>query len=138
MRLASPILEQYIGEIEELYLEHLSEIPKGVTYFGIFDGAELLAVASVKCYSGHWYLRGCVVKPSYRGRGLQRQLMLENLEYLAERTDVARVSVFPDNTYSIRNIVAEGFMFEREKKLADGKMVLVYKRNLDKGSETTS
>jgi ribosomal protein S18 acetylase RimI-like enzyme len=130
MLLKGPDLEQYIDEIKYLYLEHLSEMPKGVTYFGVVEDSTLLAVASAKCYSGYWYLRGCVVKPEYQGRGLQRELIRERLEYLSERTDTARVSVFPSNTRSIMNIEAEGFTFEKQKRLSDGRMVRVYVKNI--------
>jgi hypothetical protein len=55
------------------------------------------------------------------------------LEYLAERTNVVRVSVYPsdkDSSYSTRNIEKEGFEFEKAKKLKTGKIVRVYKKEL--------
>ena len=130
MLLLKPLLENYIGEIKELYRTELSEEIKSVTCFGILDGEELRAVASVKCYSGHWYLRSCIVKPEYRGQGFQKQLIRERLEYLATKTDCARVSVYPQNVYSIKNIEAEGFEFEKTKKLKNGKTVNVYLKRL--------
>jgi ribosomal protein S18 acetylase RimI-like enzyme len=118
-----------------LYCQELGEDPvSGLIYFGVIEetdaGPMLQAVASVKNYMGSWYLRGCVVKPEYRDLGLQRKLIRERLEYLAARTDMARVSIFPHNEHSICNIEAEGFRFERKKKLGDGSTVLVYKTEL--------
>ena len=130
MLLAKPDLEKYIAEIHELEHKYLSEMPKSVTYFGIINSLELQAVASVKCYSGHWYLRSCVVKPEHRGRGLQRELIRERLEYLAERTNTVRVSVFPQNIHSIKNIEAGCFAFEKKKKLVSGKILFVYKKSI--------
>lgn len=130
MLLKGQDLEHHIENIESLYYEFLSEVPKGVTYFGIIENSELIAVASLKCYSGHWYLRGCVVKPEYRGRGLQRELIRERLEFLSAKAKAVRVSVFPGNVHSIRNIEAEGFVYERDKKLSDGKIVQVYKKDI--------
>ncbi|HKC05006.1 MAG TPA: GNAT family N-acetyltransferase [Patescibacteria group bacterium] len=131
MRLEKEQMAKYGLEISELYQTWLKESPtSGLIYFGAFDNEELKAVTAVRCYMGHWYLRALVVKPEYRGRGLQRALMNESLDYLSEKTDVARVSVFPDNFYSIRNIEAVGFKFEKKKKLSDGHEVLVYKFDL--------
>lgn len=64
-------------EIIQLYNQELGEDPvSGLIYFGVFEdsdsGPVLQAVASVKNYMGSWYLRGCVVKPEFRGRGLQQ------------------------------------------------------------------
>ncbi len=136
MRLEGEKLDQYREEITGLCIEELDEDPvRGLIYFGIFEeeesGLELKAVGAVKNYMGSWYLRNQVVKSEYRGRGLQRQLIKEGLEFLADKTDVVRVSVYPENVYSKRNIEAEGFEFEKKKKLKDGKMVLVYKIRLN-------
>jgi ribosomal protein S18 acetylase RimI-like enzyme len=122
---------KYLPEIKKLYTHELGEPPvAGLIYFGTFlENSEqtLKAVASLKNYMGSWYLRGCVVKPEYRGQGLQQILIEERLAYLTNRTNIARVSVFPENTYSIKNIEAGGFTFERKKKLEGGHRVLVYK-----------
>lgn len=125
--------EKYGQEIKNLYQTELTESPtKGLIFFGVFSKGNLKAVAAVRCYMGHWYLRGCVVKPEFRGKGLQRKLIKERLEYLASRNDVdvARVSVFPDNIYSIQNIKKEGFEFEKRKKLDKGQEILVFKKEL--------
>lgn len=131
MRLEKEQITKYGPEISKLYRTWLNESPtNGLTYFGVFDKENLKGVGAVRCYMGNWYLRAFVVKPEYRGEGIQRLLMKECLDYLSNKTDCARVSVFPDNFYSIRNIEAVGFEFERKKKLEDGNTVLVYKKKL--------
>lgn len=127
MLLKETDVAKYGQEITSLYEQELGEIPKGLKFFGIFSGDTLQAVASLKNYMGSWYLRGCVVKPDFRGHGLQRALIEERLEYLSDKTTNARVSVFPGNIHSIANIEATGFQFERKKKLESGHEVLVYK-----------
>ncbi len=131
MLLKEQDLAKYRKEISDLYRKELTESPTtGLTYFGIFSGETLQAVASVKNYMGAWYLRGCVVKPEFRGQGLQRTLIEERLAYLSEKTDAVRVSVYPNNIHSIANIEATGFQFVRKKILQDGHEVLVYKFDL--------
>lgn len=122
-------------EIARLYNQELGEdLVSGLIYFGILENSDsgpmLHAVASIKNYMGSWYLRGCVVKHEFRGKGLQQRLIKERLEYLAKRTKVARVSVRPSNAFSIKNIEATGFKFEKRKKLRGGSVVLVYKIDL--------
>jgi ribosomal protein S18 acetylase RimI-like enzyme len=131
MHLEKEHLARYGQEIGSLYQKELHESPtNGLVYFGIFDGDILKAVAAIRCYMGSWYLRACVVKPKFRGQGLQRQLIRERLDYLSERTNLVRVSVHPGNIHSIQNIEAEGFEFEKKKKLKDGGLVLVYRKRL--------
>jgi ribosomal protein S18 acetylase RimI-like enzyme len=133
MRLEKEKLTSYGSDIADMYKTWLKESPtSGLTYFGAFDKDKLMAVGAVRCYMGHWYLRAFVVKPEYRGRGLQRKLMRESLKYLSEKTDIAWVSVFPDNIHSIRNIEAVGFKFERKKKLEDGNTIVIYKKALSR------
>lgn len=132
MRLEKETLTNYKPEIAELYKTWLEESPtSGLIYFGSLDDQEnLKAVGAVRCYMGHWYLRAFVVKPEYRGQGLQKALMNECLDYLSKKTDTARVSVLPENIYSIRNIEAVGFEFEKKKKLDNGQTIIVYKKKL--------
>lgn len=130
MHLKETELIKYGSEIADLYLRELGDKTSGLTFFGIFSGETLRAVASLKNYMGHWYLRGCVVKPEFRGQGLQRELIRERLEYLSTKTDEVRVSVYPENVHSIQNIEAEEFVFEKKKRLEDGHSVLVYKRKI--------
>lgn len=128
MKLEGKILQRHRGEISQLYEQYLPESPtSGLIYFGSLDKETLRAVGGVRCYMGSWYLRRCIVKPEFRGMGLQRKLIKERLAYLSKRTDTARVSVFPDNTRSIANIEATGFNFERRKKFPNGRTVLVYR-----------
>lgn len=126
---------QYRAEIHDWCVQELGEEPStGLIWFGIFEksqsGPVLAAFAAVKNYMGNWYLRECVVLPDFRGKGYQRKLIKERLEYIAERAKVARVSVYPDNQRSIRNIEEVGFVFERFKKLKDGEVVKIYRREL--------
>lgn len=132
MKLDKEQVSRYKTEIAGLYKEHLSEEPaNALIYFAILgENDELQAIAAVRNYMGHWYLRGHVVKPEFRGRGMQRQLIQESLEFLRTKTHEARVSVFPWNTHSIRNIEATGFEFEKLKKLDNGELVKVYKIKL--------
>lgn len=132
MHLEGETLQKYRREISTLYEKYLHESPtSGLIYFGSVSEEQVLkAVGGVRCYMGSWYLRGCVVKPEFRGMGLQQELIYERLAYLSQRTDTARVSVFPENKYSRRNIEATGFRFERKKKFPHGREVLVYKIDL--------
>jgi ribosomal protein S18 acetylase RimI-like enzyme len=131
MLITKEALGQYRPEIEKLYRQELAESPPtGLIYFGIFSGETLQAVAAVKNYMGTWYLRGCVVKPEFRGQGFQKALIEERMAYLSDKTDAVRVSVYPHNTHSIANIEATGFRFVKKKKLQDGHEVLIYSFDL--------
>jgi ribosomal protein S18 acetylase RimI-like enzyme len=130
MLLKGSKLEDHLKEIEELYQEYLEEVPKKATHFGIIEDSKLLATGSIKCYFGDWYLRGCIVKPEYRGKGLQSRLIRERLEYIASKANIVRVGVFPNNQFSIDNIKKEGFVFEKKKKLSNGKVADIYKKQI--------
>ena len=130
MQLSKEKFEQHRQEIAGLYQDELNDGIAGLIFFGIISGNELLAVASLKNYMGTWYLRGCVVKPQHRGQGFQRELIQERIDYLAGRTRKVRTSVEPDNYHSIRNIESAGFVFEKRKTLKDGRVVLVYEKEL--------
>lgn len=131
MQLKGETLQKYRREISALYEKYLHESPtSGLIYFGsISDGQVLKAVGGVRCYPGSWYLRGCIVKPEFRGEGLQQELIRERLTYLSTRANTARVSVSPNNEHSRANIEATGFSFEKEK-IINGKAFLVYKIDL--------
>ena len=102
--------------------------------FGLFNGEELQAVASLKCYYGNWYMRNDVVRPEHRGQGLQRELIRERLEFLAGRTEVVKASIEPWNSHSINNYLALGFGKWKRKKLKDGRIVDVYLRAVPEAS----
>ncbi|NCN86932.1 GNAT family N-acetyltransferase [archaeon] len=121
-------LKDYLEEINQLNKEYLNEVIDRVNYFAVIEDSKLLAAASVKCFSGHWYLRSCFVKPEYRGKGLQRKLIQERIEYLKSKTDVVKISVKPTNKYSLDNIKAEGFEFFTEEILKNGILVHKYKK----------
>jgi len=131
MLLDTAQVKLYRPEIERINKELFGLGPSGANHFGIIEGSVLQAFAQLKCICGHWGLRSCYVKPEFRGRGLQRQLIRERLEYAAAHTDVVRVTCRPDNPYSKHNIESEGFVFERMKRLPNGLELLVYKRRLN-------
>ena len=124
-------LPQYKEEIEALYQNYFDKSFNRETIFGIVEDDVLQAVASLKCYHGYWYLMGCVVKPEFRGRGLQRELIRERLDYLSDKTNLVRVGVDPTNKHSLNNILAENFMFERNKKTPNGDTIQVYMLELN-------
>jgi RimJ/RimL family protein N-acetyltransferase len=128
MLLEKEQIPTYKETISEIYQREFGEDTRGLIFFGLFSEDEIIAVASVRNYMGHWYLRGCYVEPEFRGNGLQRELIQERINYLKSRTNEVRVSVFPDNIHSIHNIEAEGFEFERIKKLETEESVLIYKK----------
>lgn len=134
MHLGRLELAKYSPEIGELQYLYLKESPtKGITYFGLFSEEVLTAVGGVKNYMGYWYLRACFVKPEFRGQGLQRQLIKERLEYLSTEWHAkdVRVSIFPDNIRSIKNVEAEGFVFVKKKILKpSGHLANIYKKVL--------
>ena len=132
MLLKGPVLEEHLDEINRLYARELHHRIVSATYFGILDDQVLQAVGAVKCYMGHWYLRGCVVKPQYRGQGLQEKLIKERIEYLVQRTDRVRVAVETTNAHSIANVERTGFEFLKTKRFKDGKLVNVYEKRFGK------
>ncbi len=131
-------LPHYRAEIARLYELYLDEsLPSGGTFFAHIQNGVLQGVASVRCYpGGHWLFRGCVVKPEFRGRGLQRQLMREGIEYLTSKgVDVVRGCIYSWNTHSIDNTLAMGFRYEKDRKLPNGKMIGVYALRLPHNRE---
>ena len=130
MLLQGEQLKRYRDEIAVLHRQAFGEEIKSASFFGVFDGDQLAAAAALKNYMGHWYMRGCVVKPEYRGRGFQRQLLKERLAHLAGKAKIVRVTVLPDNIYSINNLVAEGFAYDNKTKIINKKLHHVYKRDL--------
>lgn len=87
--------------------------------FVAYDGDLPVAFSGLACYHGHWCFRICVVHPSYQGRGIQRQLIRARFRFLRAK-DAHHVNVWaaPSNTYSLNNLVSEGFRFVREKPRA--------------------
>lgn len=98
--------------------EHLTKVPERVAYFAHIEDEVLQAAGTLKCYSGHWYMRGDVVAPAFRGRGLQRALIEERIAYLGGRT--VRAGIHPENIHSLRNYLDAGFVFEKHKAVPDG------------------
>lgn len=82
-----------------------------------------VASGEVHCYHGTWTLRKGWVAPKWRGHGFQRMLIKQRLEY-AQKHGAKRVRtwVLPTNSYSLNNLVAEGFRFiHRKARVFDGK-----------------
>lgn len=75
-------------------------------------GKAIIAAAELHCYGGVWTLRKCRVAEAYRGRGLQRRLIRERV-WAAYRKGAKQVRAWvdPRNSYSLNNLVAEGFRF---------------------------
>lgn len=115
-------------EIENLTAEYLNISLKGANIFGIFEDLELKAFGGLRCYQGgHYMLRGCIVKPEFRGQGLQIKLIKERLEFASDKTNKVRAKIFPDNLHSIDNVLASGFNYEKKEKFEDGSIVNVYR-----------
>ncbi|MCD8485136.1 GNAT family N-acetyltransferase [Candidatus Woesebacteria bacterium] len=130
MILHPELLVQYHREIEEMYFREFKQTPDNTfVYFGIFAQAILQAAATLKWHKGHWFLQGCVVKPEYRGQGLQRRLIEERVEYIQGRASNVLVVVHPHNYASRTNIERSGFTF-LDKTQVDGDEVHVYIRYL--------
>ncbi len=118
MQLTAEIKSKYAQEILELYKQYLNENPKNHVFFGIIENEVLQAVASIRVYHGHWYFRGCVVKPEFRGRGLQRELIRERIQYLQERDKKeVRISISPKNTHSIAKCGAGRVCVRKNKRI---------------------
>jgi len=131
MRLENEVLRNHRPEIESLYQEFLGESSKGHTLFGLFgEDEELRAVASLRNIGGNWRLRGCVVKEKYRGKGYQQALIQERVDFLRSiGVEIVRVCVFPDNEYSINNIVSAGFYLVGATKIG-GQEANLYELNI--------
>lgn len=83
--------------------------------FAAYDEDKIVAYAGLSCYYGFWALRGCVVHPKYRGMGLQRKLIKKRIEFLKQKgSRHVNVWVNPENSYSMNNVIAEGFKFVNE------------------------
>lgn len=73
------------------------------------------AFAGLACYRGSWCLRVCVVHPKYRGQGLQQKLIRARVDFLqSKKVNKANVWVRPENTYSLNNLIEQGFRFVKE------------------------
>lgn len=81
--------------------------------FGAFDQrGHLVAFASLRRYSGYWYLRSCVVDSAHRGYGLQRRLIRARVNHVRAhfaRADRVNAWVSHRNRWSRANLEAEGF-----------------------------
>ena len=106
----------FASEIEELYSLYLPQkLNKGTLLFGIVQDDVLKGVAGIKNLYGKWFFRGCVVKPEFRGEGLQKRLIQERLDYLSDKTNEVKAVVCLPNTSSIDNLLASDFVFEKNR-----------------------
>ena len=63
---------------------------------------------------GHWYFRNCVVDRKHRGKGLQRELIQQRLDYIANNGGGnVSVGIDPKNTKSLNNMLSFGFKFKK-------------------------
>lgn len=70
-----------------------------------FDEAMLLQVVNMDTIAVH---------PAYRGMGLQKKLMQEaEREVAQKRPRILLCTVHPDNSFSLKNIVEQGYYIER-------------------------
>lgn len=103
----------------------------GFIYFLAFEKTEVVGIATIRSYWGTWYLRACYVHPNHRGKGIQDKLIKARLSYLKKKGEPeARVSVSPNNTYSVSNVVKNGFIPTGKKRIFDGVEYHVYKKLL--------
>lgn len=82
-------------------------------HFAVFLRTHYVGQAAVCCYHGIWTLRKCSVLQDYRGHGLQRRLIRARLRYVKGRGG-KRVTAWVDplrGSYSLNNLIAEGFTF---------------------------
>ena len=82
------------------------------TRFAVRKGPLTVASGELRCYHGHWTLREGHVLPKWRGQGFQRILIRARLDQ-ARLNGAKRVLAWtrPTNSYSLNNLVAEGFRF---------------------------
>ena len=114
--------EEIQKEILGLYKKYLKEKPKGHTFFVIIKNDVLQGVSSLKGRCGYYYLRGCVVKPEFRGNGLQKKLIKKRINYLRlKNINEVRVTIYAWNIHSITNVLSKGFKFEKIRLLPNGK-----------------
>lgn len=77
------------------------------------DQKEIEGFAVLGKRGKYWYFRNCVVKKEYRGRGIQRQLIQERLDYARNNGGGSvSVGIDPRNTKSLNNILSFGFKFK--------------------------
>ncbi len=102
------------------------------TLFELRDGTMTVASGELRCYHGHWTLRAGWVHPLYRGQGFQRDLIRARVTKAASN-GAKRVLAWvkPTNSYSLNNLVAEGFRFmPRPMRTFDGVKHVALERTL--------
>lgn len=89
-------------------LEKLSHL------FVAYERGSPVAFAGIACYRGSWCLRVCVVAKRHRGLGIQRALIRDRIQFIQHKAKYLNAWVSPKNTYSLNNLIAEGFIFVKE------------------------
>ena len=98
--------------------------------FIVEEKNELIAFATCNNFYGHWFLRNCVVAKKHRGKGLQKRLIEERINFLeSKKANQVKVTVAPENKYSLKNLIQYGFQIEK-KVILKGKEYLRLKKNL--------
>lgn len=100
--------------------------------YELLDGPIVAASGELRCYHGHWTLRAGYVVPRYRGQGLQRRLIRARVDHVIAKGGKRVLAwVNPTNSYSLNNLVAEGFRFiKRPMRTFDGAKHVALERTL--------
>lgn len=126
MLLTKEQIQKYRGQLEDLIKQGTDRSFKILPQHKIFailsseramlldpSQREIMAFAVLGKRGPYWYFRNCVVKKEYRGRGLQRALIQERIEYIRENGGGSvSVGIDPRNTKSLNNILSFGFKFK--------------------------
>jgi ribosomal protein S18 acetylase RimI-like enzyme len=117
---------QHLQQAKELCKKWLDgTLPNGLTCFGIVKDSVVVAAAGIRCYHGYWFIRAVAVHPDYRGRGYQRMLLRQQIQYLKGKASTVRANVLPANVYSSRNFERVGFEVVGQRKI-DGEKFDIY------------
>ena len=134
VRAAMPHPEQFVPDTQENITAYLAHD----LCLGVFDGARLGAYFILR-YCGqsehnyaaflgipqaewdHWAKAdSAVVHPDWRGNGLQRAMLEAALPLLPPQITHLGATVSPDNSYSLRNAQAGGFVIRCRREMYGG------------------
>ncbi len=125
-------LKEFKEDIWKLHKLGLGYKVDHMTYFGIIEEEKLVATGALKCYGPIWYMRADVVVPKFRGRGLQRKLIQERMEWLkkVKKEERVRVGIEPWNLHSIKNYEMLGFELKGMRNLKNKNKINLYEIKL--------
>ena len=84
-------------------------------YFGVFDGARLIAMAGERSYAGTLReISGVCTHPDFQGRGLAKRLMLKLIRREMLRNETPFLHVMHDNTSARQLYERMGFRNYKE------------------------